>query len=302
MCIKIFDRSGQRGFTLIELLVVISIIALLLSILMPALSRVKQQARFVVCAAQLKQIGLSLATYANDYNDRLVPGDHYDGRVAAKRDQETVLSGAVNLGHLFESYLPLPNGKTFIAWCPAVKTDRFMKQFCDPAYFMERWKNKDNLNRSGVDSEGRVLDTLFVPLEFRKSLDGIDIKTSKGARFSNLKQQSLVMDSPLISRQAGGDKSGYHLSGKDCLYNVVFVDGSVQKLRDENDKVFEEFCSSPLPISDKSRVLSRRMQPKSWADEQIFDIVDQAFGRSRFVPKGCKVNHHYVGNPWNEKE
>ena len=55
------SRVGKflYGFTLIELLVVISIIALLLSILMPALSRVKEQGRRVVCASEVRQAGLA---------------------------------------------------------------------------------------------------------------------------------------------------------------------------------------------------------------------------------------------------
>lgn len=63
----------RPGFTLIELLVVISIIALLLSILMPALSRVKEQARTLVCKTRLKDIGLALSLYANDNSDKLPP-------------------------------------------------------------------------------------------------------------------------------------------------------------------------------------------------------------------------------------
>jgi prepilin-type N-terminal cleavage/methylation domain-containing protein/prepilin-type processing-associated H-X9-DG protein len=60
-----------NGFTLIELLVVIAVIALLMSILMPALSRARDQARRVGCGNNLKQIGTSLHMYANDYNGRL---------------------------------------------------------------------------------------------------------------------------------------------------------------------------------------------------------------------------------------
>lgn len=56
----------KKGFTLIELLVVISIIALLLAILMPALGKVKEKARTVVCRSGLKQWGLVVALYATD--------------------------------------------------------------------------------------------------------------------------------------------------------------------------------------------------------------------------------------------
>lgn len=67
--------SGKKrvgGFTLIELLVVIAIIALLLAILMPALSRVKKQAKQTRCLANLRQIGLAMHAYAGDY-DYLLP-------------------------------------------------------------------------------------------------------------------------------------------------------------------------------------------------------------------------------------
>lgn len=58
--------NRQIGFTLIELLVVIAIIALLMAILMPALNRVKMQARTTACQGQLKQWALILAMYTSD--------------------------------------------------------------------------------------------------------------------------------------------------------------------------------------------------------------------------------------------
>ncbi len=58
----------QDGFTLIELLVVIAIIALLMGILMPALSRARGQARMAACSAQLRQYGLAWDQYAGDNN------------------------------------------------------------------------------------------------------------------------------------------------------------------------------------------------------------------------------------------
>ena len=66
-----FFKKGAKGFTLIELLVVIAIIALLLSILMPALQRVKEQAKQTRCLANLKQIGVAMHLYANEYDYKL---------------------------------------------------------------------------------------------------------------------------------------------------------------------------------------------------------------------------------------
>ncbi len=59
-------RLNKKGFTLIELLVVISIIALLLAILMPALTKVKDMARALSCGSNHRQLGLACFTYAVD--------------------------------------------------------------------------------------------------------------------------------------------------------------------------------------------------------------------------------------------
>ncbi|MBN2211183.1 MAG: prepilin-type N-terminal cleavage/methylation domain-containing protein [Sedimentisphaerales bacterium] len=59
------------GFTLIELLVVVSIIALLVSILLPALGRAREQAKRAVCASHLRQHGIGFMMYAEDNENRL---------------------------------------------------------------------------------------------------------------------------------------------------------------------------------------------------------------------------------------
>jgi prepilin-type N-terminal cleavage/methylation domain-containing protein/prepilin-type processing-associated H-X9-DG protein len=69
----------RRGFTLIELLVVIAIIAILAAMLLPALSKAKQQAWGSQCVNNLKQCQLAAAEYKNDNNSYLVPNSPYTG-------------------------------------------------------------------------------------------------------------------------------------------------------------------------------------------------------------------------------
>ena len=74
-CRKGLLMHRKKAFTLIELLVVIAIIALLLAILMPALRRVKEQAREQVCRANLRNIGLGIVMYLQE-NDYTMPDFH----------------------------------------------------------------------------------------------------------------------------------------------------------------------------------------------------------------------------------
>lgn len=62
------EKMQRKGFTLIELLVVISIIALLLSILMPGLQKAKNTAKKMICKSNLKQWNLVASLYTTDYN------------------------------------------------------------------------------------------------------------------------------------------------------------------------------------------------------------------------------------------
>jgi prepilin-type N-terminal cleavage/methylation domain-containing protein len=107
--------GATGGFTLIELLVVISIIALLVAILLPALKSARETAKISVCKSQLRQIGIMLHAYGNDYDDWLMPqGKKSDGN---DWDWEKSRAAGVwmNLGLLYSKGYT-DNIETFI--CP----------------------------------------------------------------------------------------------------------------------------------------------------------------------------------------
>ncbi len=102
-------RYGRNGFTLIELLVVIAIIAILAAILFPVFAKAREKARQTSCASNLKQLGLSIQMYAQDYDETLPANND----VVSKTDYNGGL--AVNPFLLLQPYIKNLN----ILACPS---------------------------------------------------------------------------------------------------------------------------------------------------------------------------------------
>ncbi len=104
-----FTRT-YNSFTLIELLVVIAIIAILASMLLPALSKAREKARATSCVSNLKQIGLACHIYASDHNDYMPPLGGFGGK-----EGQFATPWAKNLKT--SNYLP---SKTNAIYCPSL--------------------------------------------------------------------------------------------------------------------------------------------------------------------------------------
>jgi prepilin-type N-terminal cleavage/methylation domain-containing protein/prepilin-type processing-associated H-X9-DG protein len=112
-------RSFDHGFTLIELLVVIAIIAILASLLLPALAKAKAKASAIKCVSNQKQIGLGYLLYAADYSDYLPLAAHEGDAAPCQWFFEISPYIAKQAG----SYTSLV-AKANVVACPSAKLDK----------------------------------------------------------------------------------------------------------------------------------------------------------------------------------
>lgn len=117
--------KNKNGFTLIELLVVISIIALLMAVMMPALGRAKGAANSVVCRSNLKQILMASLLWGEDNDDWSLPCSWSEGAVLEK--EYYGMDAGENPGSI-EKYLDSSNkDRDKVFACPTAKQETFFE-------------------------------------------------------------------------------------------------------------------------------------------------------------------------------
>ena len=119
----LFARRRQ-GFTLLELLVVVAIISVLAGLILPAVAKAKGKARQVQCLSNLKQVGVAIHMYADDYEDFL-PGPLLSG---VRVDYDNTVGSKKHLSYHIAPYvgLPLPSSKPVLVQvliCPSFQKE-----------------------------------------------------------------------------------------------------------------------------------------------------------------------------------
>ncbi len=222
MKIHLTHRNSHRAFTLIELLVVIAIISILAAILFPVFARARENARRTSCVSNVKQMGLGMMMYAQDYDER-IPGRN---TLTGSTMGTSCASGAAgcvliydvinNRPYLLEPYLK--NRQIFI--CPsrpatasAFRGDYGMNGLLINGYSLANIELTAEMTMFTDDTYGSR--TLYLPSQGR-ALWGANYNKNHGA-------------SPTIAEDGINFPWGRHLEG----VSVGYVDGHAKWMKVE---------------------------------------------------------------------
>ncbi len=240
----------KKAFTLVELLVVISIIAILLAVLIPAMNRAKETAKRIICSNQQKQVALGVNAYCSDYDgmmpwyggfDPLYPApwnassttdhsaqdterhpwcalrdntdkpDYLEGRVAGGKPVP------MRVGCLYRRKI-LKTGKIF--YCPSNKEKGYLyDSYVDPAGTNTSYEwlttpqkiNKDSTN------EWVRFGLTYYPISITSTMDGMGTPIVTARKFDQLDSQKPFLADRIWNTTEGVGTPQANLTGMDKL-------------------------------------------------------------------------------------
>jgi prepilin-type N-terminal cleavage/methylation domain-containing protein len=258
---------NRRAFTLIELLVVISIIALLIAILLPALGAARDAARITLCGTNQRQIGIVGNTFATDRDGQLMaaePADrnnwarsYFHTRVAAAdsswagvgpgegTEQHPQWIGDYDAAGYFDA--------ADIWYCPSHDEGRHAATYYD----LGPWSNKPGVN-------GYVRSSFFYNPFCFENVDQLSGDQRYGSN-------SRVND-PRLTDVGPGEAvlavdvmfPGLNGQGHAPVYNVLRIDGSVQRVQDD----------TVAALADSGYISSSVRGGWEAMNDLVFDLID----------------------------
>lgn len=217
----------NRGFTLIELLVVIAIIALLAAILFPVFARARENARRSSCLSNMKQIGLGVHQYTQDYDERMPPYSADDG--GASNTTTTAQKAAAGWAVQLQPYL----SSIQILQCPSESHKGATtpnQNFSDYAYNAEISGGAVN-NLAFTTPLSAFTYTTSTAMIWDGAVDGIANSWGTSINLDRAQNWTLYYlqaddSNPSTSYKAHYYASRRHLDGM----NITFVDGHAKWL------------------------------------------------------------------------
>ncbi|MDB6016666.1 MAG: hypothetical protein JWR19_1155 [Pedosphaera sp.] len=247
--------SPAPAFTLIELLVVIAIIAILASMLLPALAKAKERAKRITCVNNLKQMGAGFAIYASDYNDWMPPvGEGSQGGGITNNLQMghylfIVSSPGVN-GMAVPSIIPginhglLYTGKIITSgtmfYCPSAQQDDLYDLYDSYLTPAGQWPAYDNIPGQNAFVRSGYM---YYPIMSGSPLDanGLHPLISKASELKS--SMSILSDSLCVNSRKG---LAHYQNGKTAL---IALFGDMHVTMTTTPDIIDPAVWSPAPIS-----------------------------------------------------